>query len=139
MLERVKTKTQIRKGDPLMTNDNGLVETFDTGSNRSSEQTKLDYVGFLCPAVLERFAQYMNNNRIQPDGKERSSDNWKQGISVSRYMRGKFRHFMDTWNLLEGFEPLSTTDNIEESLCAELFNTMGMLRQVLKEKGKINV
>ncbi|KKK53952.1 hypothetical protein LCGC14_3089650, partial [marine sediment metagenome] len=32
------------------------VRTFDSGANRSSEEGKLDFEGFLSPLVLERYA-----------------------------------------------------------------------------------
>jgi hypothetical protein len=46
------------------------------------------------------------------------------------------RHFMDVWLLTEGY---ATEDNhgpveIEDAICAQLFNLMGRLHEILKEK-----
>ena len=43
--------------------------TFETGAYRDTDNGKLDYEAFLCPRVLESYAQYMHKNRIQSDGK----------------------------------------------------------------------
>jgi len=104
---------------------------FETGATRDNDKDKLDYDGFLCPFVLERYAEYLHKHRTQADGKMRASDNWKKGIPIKVYMKSKWRHFMRTWGLLYlKWQP----EELEESLCAELFNTMGMLHEVLKGK-----
>jgi len=113
---------------------------FDTGATRDSDENKYDYEGILSPCVLKRYAEYMHKHRIQADGKLRDSDNWQKGIPVEQYMKSKWRHFMDTWmlhrqlmNEIKSFPDRSEEDiNLEESLCAELFNTMGMLHELLK-------
>jgi len=101
---------------------------FDTGATRGGEEGKLDFEGFLSPLVLKRYAEYLHKHRTQSDGKQRTSDNWKKGIPLSVYMKSKWRHFMSTWLMLSGYFEKSS---LEESLCAELFNTMGMLHEVL--------
>jgi hypothetical protein len=102
---------------------------FETGATRDDEDNKLDYGGFLSPLVLLRYAQYMHKCRIQADGKLRASDNWKKGIPLEAYMKSKWRHFMDTWMYSQTG---GTPEQREEALCAELFNTMGMLHELLK-------
>lgn len=107
---------------------------FDSGATRDDDNGKLDYEGFLSPLVLERYAQYLHKHRLQADGKLRDSDNWQKGIPIEVYMKSKWRHFMSTWTAyrLEDWSKPMIADEIEESLCAELFNTMGMLFEVLR-------
>jgi len=53
-------------------------------------------------------------------------------------MKSKFRHFMSTWELYremintESYLGEELYEELEESLCAELFNTMGMLHELLR-------
>jgi hypothetical protein len=111
---------------------------FKSGATRDDDTDKYDYEGFLSPLVLERYAEYMHKHRKQADGKLRDSDNWQKGIPVVQYMKSKIRHIVETWKLhrfelaLEDYSPVSYQEEIEESLCAELFNTMGMLDVILK-------
>lgn len=110
---------------------------FITGATRDSAENKPDYEGYLSPTVLERYGKYMQMNQLQADGKVRSSDNWQKGIPIGCYMSSKWRHFMETWMLhrkgaMSEDEEFATLEAIEESLCAELFNTMGMLHEILK-------
>jgi hypothetical protein len=109
------------------------VRTFDTGATRDADLDKIDYEGFLSPLVLERYGQYMHQHRKQSDGKLRASDNWQKGIPITAYMKSKFRHFMDTWKWVRRTPNLPKA-SLEDSLCAELFNTSGLLHEVLKAK-----
>lgn len=104
---------------------------FETGATRDNDDTKLDYEGFFSPLVLERFAQYMNEHQHQSDGKLRASDNWQKGIPKDVYMKSGFRHFMDWWMQHRGLE---AREDLENALCALLFNIQGYLYEVLKEK-----
>ncbi|KKP81590.1 MAG: hypothetical protein UR84_C0021G0012 [candidate division WS6 bacterium GW2011_GWD1_35_594] len=108
------------------------MRVFDGGATRDDDDNKVDYEGFLSPLVLERFGEYMHRHRKQADGKLRDSDNWQRGggIPVVEYMKSKWRHFMDTWKAHRGIGSV----DIEESLCAELFNTQGYLHEILKRK-----
>lgn len=112
------------------------MRTFDSGATRDDNEDKYNYEGLLSPIVLVRYAQYMHKHRKQADGKLRDADNWQKGIPVKTYMEGKWRHFMDTWLHHRLRTDLSNSEDIEESLCAELFNTMGMLYEILKENKK---
>ena len=108
---------------------------FDTGATRDNDDNKFDYEGFLSPIVLIRYAEYMHKNRLQADGEMRESDNWQKGIPIEQYMKSKFRHFMRTWQLhrdQDTIRPPSWQEELKESLCAELFNTMGMLHELLR-------
>lgn len=107
------------------------IRQFDSGATRDTDAGKLDYEGFLSPLVLKRYAEYLHKHRIQSDGKLRDSDNWQKGIPIKEYMKSKARHFFTTWLW---HRDKSVKLNVEESLCAEIFNTMGMLFEVLKAK-----
>ncbi len=104
------------------------MRTFDTGATRDSDDTKLDYDGFLSPLVLERFAQYMHKNRVQADGGLRSSDNWQKGIPQDAYMKSAWRHFMAWW----GRHRQGWGDMTEEDICALMFNAQGYLHELIR-------
>jgi len=104
---------------------------FDSGATRDTDADKFDYEGFLSPLVLERYAEYMHKHRKQSDGGMRASDNWQKGIPIDQYMKSKWRHFITTWKWHR--RGVFNNDAMEESLCAELFNTMGMLHEMLKK------
>lgn len=106
---------------------------FDSGATRDTDEGKLDYEGFLCPHVLERYAQYMHKNRVQADGNVRDSDNWQKGIPKAAYIKSLWRHFHDFWKAHRAGE---IGDWIEECLCALMFNVMGYLHEVLKARRK---
>lgn len=105
------------------------MRTFDTGATRDTDATKFDYEGFLHPLVLKRFAQYMHKHRVQADGQLRDSDNWQKGIPKDAYMKSGMRHVMDWWS---AHRSLPTDENIEEILCAVMFNAMGYLFEELR-------
>lgn len=115
---------------------------FETGATRDSDDDKLDYEGFLSPAVLRRYAEYMHQNRVQADGKLRAADNWQKGIPRVAYMKSLFRHFMDVWTLhrhdVSPDDALTFTGkyDLEQALCACMFNVMGYLHELLKEQEK---
>jgi len=102
---------------------------FKTGATRDKEDGKLDYEGFLSPEVLRRYAEYMNSHRVQADGTYRDSDNWQKGIPQSAYFKSAWRHFMDWWTGHRGY-----TNELEEALCALIFNAQGYLHELLDVK-----
>lgn len=115
------------------------IREFPTGATRDTDEGKYDYEGFFSPLVLERRAQYMHKHRKQSDGQLRDSDNWQKGISFSVYMKSGMRHFMDWW--LHHREVANCVgsavlqeEQLEEALCALLFNCEGYLLELLKEK-----
>jgi hypothetical protein len=110
---------------------NKKTRVFETGAVRDTDLNKLDYEGFIHPLVLERFAEYMHKHRIQSDGKLRDSDNWQKGIPKDAYMKSGWRHFMDWWKEHRG---VKSREGTEEALCAVIFNSMGYLFEILKEK-----
>lgn len=97
---------------------------FPTGATRDIEAGKLDYEAFLSPAVLRRYAEYMHKKRLQNDGVIRSGDNWQRGMPSDCYLKSAWRHFMDVWLAHRGYE---TGVDVDEALCALLFNVMGYL------------
>lgn len=104
---------------------------FETGATRNQDLNKLDFEGFLCPLVLERYAEYMNKNRVQADGTVRESDNWQKGIPDEAYVKSLWRHFKDVWKNHRGYK---TDDDFETACCAVMFNVMGLLHEKLKAK-----
>jgi len=104
---------------------------FETGATRDADTNKFDYEGFLSPLALERFAQYMHKNRIQEDGSTRDSDDWQKGIPLDAYMKSGFRHFFDWWKQHRG---LKSPEDLEETLCAVIFNAQGYLHEIRKKR-----
>jgi hypothetical protein len=113
-----------------------MIRSFDTGATRDTDEGKYDYDGFLSPAVIHRFGEYMHKHRLQADGALRDSDNWQKGIPKAQYVKSAWRHFMDWWAISRK-APVREHD-VEEALCALMFNTMGYLHEVLKEKCEID-
>lgn len=109
------------------------IRQFASGANRNSDEGKLDYEGFLSPAVLEAYAKYMHKNRKLEDGTLRDSDNWQKGIPKDAYMKSMWRHFMDVWKDQRGVE---TPEDRITNLCALMFNVSGLLFEELKEQNK---
>ena len=106
---------------------------FESGATRDTVEGKFDFEGFLSPAVLNRYAEYMNKHRTQADGNVRDSDNWQKGIPLDVYMKSGFRHFFSWWANHRHVDDVVKED-IEESLCGLLFNAMGYLHEHLKNK-----
>lgn len=103
-----------------------MIREFATGASRDTEEGKLDFEAFLSPEVLQRFAEYMHENRKMADGSLRDGDNWQKGIPVSAYMKSLWRHFMTVWRAYRRDERLP-----EQELCAMLFNVQGLLFETL--------
>lgn len=108
------------------------VRQFETGATRDQDLTKHDPEGFLSPLVIDRFNEYMHKNRHQADGNLRDSDNWQKGIPLSAYMKSLWRHFLDVWH--HHRQTGKAHESLEEALCGVMFNSMGMLHEILKEK-----
>lgn len=117
--------------DKLAVKPGDVMRVFETGATRNTEEGKLDYEGFLSPIVLERFAQYLHEHRIQADGKLRDSDNWTRGIPKAVYMKSLWRHFITLCKAHKGYK---TDEDIQTALCAVMFNSMGYLFEVLHEQ-----
>jgi hypothetical protein len=113
---------------------------FETGATRDTDDDKPDFDGFLSPLVLERFGHYMQKHRYQADGQVRDSDNWQKGIPVDAYRKSLWRHFFQAWKIARGYKASDYTTgepiDIQEALCATLFNAQGWLHEILKEEGE---
>lgn len=110
---------------------------FPGGATRDDDDTKADYEGFLSPLVIVRYGEYMTKHRRQSDGKMRDSDNWQRGIPLTQYLKSLWRHLVDLWSIHRESEPFeygedTEDDDIEEALCAIIFNTSGYLHEYLK-------
>lgn len=118
--------------------NNSKIRTFDTGATRNADENKLDYEGFICPNVLERYAQYMQSHRKQSDGSIRDSDNWQKGIPQDQYLKSLVRHTLDFWRLqrLEDTHienPEGEMVDGQSLICSIMFNAMGWLHEELKK------
>jgi len=112
--------------------DGTVMETYESGATRTSEDGRLSYVRGLSPVVLRRYLQYLAKHRKQADGSMREFDNWKQGIPMRRSFDGLGRHFFTLWLLMEGLDIYDDSGqvDIQDVLCAIMFNTMCMLYQM---------
>lgn len=115
-------------GDPL--------RRFDTGATRAQDTWRDDPEGFFSPLVVDRYNAYMTKHRVQADGTIRASDNWQRGMPREAYMKGGWRHFLHWWLRHRGWpvrDPFAGED-IEEDLCALLFNVQGYLHEILAKR-----
>ena len=111
------------------------MRVFDSGATRDSEDGKLDFDGFLSPEALLMFAEYMHKHRIQPDGSMRDGGNWKKGIPLDAYRKSMWRHFFDVWYAMHyAGEAKASRIDLQDSLCALLFNIQGILDTLAREK-----
>lgn len=125
-------RTDMAVHPPIDPDGKRKARTFDTGATRDTDENKLDYEGFLSPFVLERFAEYLQHHRVQSDGNVRDSDNWQKGIPKDVYMKSMLRHVMEVWKQHRATGTISP--QVEEDLCGVMFNSMGMLLEILKRK-----
>jgi hypothetical protein len=111
---------------------------FDTGATRDTDDGKLKYEGFFSPQVLKRRAEYMHEHRIQADGELRPPDNWQKGMPLEAYMDSLLRHTVDLWILHRQLSSeaglwTGTLKDIENLLCAVMFNAEGYLYELLRD------
>lgn len=114
------------------------MRVFETGATRDNDADKNDYEGFLSPAVIETYGDYMHKHRLQADGHLRESDNWQKGMPKKSYIKSLWRHFLDLCFIHRGYKRFDKKTGkeitLKEALCAILFNTMGYLHEVLKDQ-----
>ncbi len=110
---------------------NGDIRTFSTGATRDTDATKNDYEGFLSPVVIVRFGDYMTVHRKQSNGQLRDSDNWQKGIPRKQYLKSLWRHFLDLWLIQRGHIRFASSPDVEDTLCAVMFNAMGLLHEIM--------
>ena len=108
-----------------------VFRTFETGATRDTDDGKLDPEGFLAPAVLERYSQYLHKHRKMRDGSQRASDNWQKGLPRSVYMKSLLRHLLAVW--LWHRTSKQPEGGIQDALCGVMFNAMGYLFELLRE------
>ena len=110
------------------------MRVFASGATRDESDTKLDYEGFDSPLVNKRYAAYMHQHRKQADGTMRGSDNWQAGIDQEAYVKSLVRHMEDLKLHWDGYEDEAVYQDVEDVLCAVLFNAKGLLFEILKAK-----
>jgi hypothetical protein len=112
------------------------VRKFETGATRSADTGRYDPEGFLSPIAIERYSIYMAKHQRQPDGSIRASDNWQKGLPLATYMKGMWRHLLHLWTRYRGYtvQDSMAAGDMEEDLCALLFNVQGMLHEVVKAR-----
>jgi len=110
------------------------MRTFETGATRDSAAGKPEPWGFMSALAESRFCEYMSKHRAQPDGTLRDSNNWKQGIPLDVYAHSLSRHVLDLRLILEGYPGRAVEGDVEEVLCAVLFNVQGMLHETVKKR-----
>ena len=109
------------------------VKTFDTGATRSGG-AKPDYSGYLSPAAIQRYGEYMLKHQVQEDGTVRGSSNWKLGIPLDSYKESLIRHVIDLWATYEAGD----LEAVEDLSCAILFNTQGLLHELIKQRASLD-
>lgn len=112
----------------------GPIRTFDSGATRDTDGGKLDFTRALSPIVLERYVQYLDKHRKQPDGSVREFDNWKRGLPFRESFSSLGRHYNDLWKMIEGYLAVDNHGpcNIDDTLCAIIFNASTMLHERLR-------
>ena len=116
--------------------DKNAVRVFATGATRDTDEGKLSYSKGLSFPVLRRYLQYLGKHRTLSDGSQRDWDNWKKGIDSEVYRDSLTRHVADVNIVADGY---SAEDNhgkcdLEDLLCAVMFNSMGWLYEILESK-----
>ena len=116
------------------------IRQFGTGATRDADNhpEKPSYYKALSPIVLREYVKYLGRHRTQTDGSKRDWDNWKAGIPIDVYMDGLLRHTMAVWLIQQGFRSYDNHGevNTKDSLCGVMFNSIGMLHEILKEEIK---
>lgn len=125
---------------PVTVSANGSpIRKFETGATRDTDEGKYDYEAFFSPLVLERRAKYMHQHRVQPDGSLRAGDNWQKGIPLDQYAKSEARHHQQFLKLHRGYPTFDEKGNpvdLQEAICALLFNLEGYLFELLKKELK---
>jgi hypothetical protein len=112
----------------------GNIRKFETGATRDTDTEKLKIEGFIDPLVDQRFSEYMHKHRKQSDGTLRAPDNWQKGIPLEVYGDSLVRHMLDFRLHFDGYPNKAVEHNIEDVMCAIIFNARGYLFELLKKK-----
>jgi hypothetical protein len=113
------------------------IRQFESGATRSPLGNKPQYEGYLNPLVIKRFGEYMLKHQTDSAGNRREADNWQAGLGRESLIDSKHRHDMDLWLHHRGYG-YAAEEPLEDALCAIMFNTMGYLLDVLKERDSKN-
>lgn len=116
---------QIGSGEPM--------RKFESGATRDTNTNKLEWRRFLSLPALKRYCEYMHQHRKQADGTLREPDNWKKGIPLDVYADSLYRHMQEWALLLEREDGEVVGEEVEELLCAILFNAFGYLHELVKK------
>jgi hypothetical protein len=112
---------------------------YTSGAFRDARAGKIDLEGHLSPLALVAYAEYLHENRPQPDGSLRAADNWQLGMSKADYVGSFIRHAFDLWKVHRGW-PVAPEKGREWTLkrltCACIFNLMGLLHEICKDEIK---
>jgi hypothetical protein len=106
---------------------------FDGGATRDGDEGKIDPDGYLSPEALGAFFAYMQKHQTCADKSTRSSSNWKAGIPREVYLKSLWRHFFTAWTIYRDTKD-HTREEMIEALCGVMFNTQGLLHEILKEQ-----
>jgi len=111
-------------------------QEFETGAFRSSASGRIDPEASLSPLVVERLCEYLEKCSHLENGEQRALDNWQQGMPPATYIKGLLRHTLHAWQRHRGWKVLDpkAAENIEEDLCAILFNAQGYLHSLLEDR-----
>jgi hypothetical protein len=91
------------------------MKTTTKGMKREDKSQKLNYLDYLDPNVLERYARHMKKGELA-----HGRGNWKKGgYPLNEYLESAFRHFMALW---EGQAD-------EDHAAALLFNIIAYMRE----------
>lgn len=112
---------------------------YKSGATRDDAEHKIDPEGYLSPLVIKAFSEYMLRHQKTAKGM-RGSDNWQGLFGEEHYdvcAKSMWRHFLDFWMFHRGYKG---RDDMEEALCAILFNSMAYLHKYLveKERGELS-
>jgi len=127
---------------PIPESEAGKIRRFSSGATRDANKGKFEYHRFLSWDVIEEYAKYMHKHRVMSDGSTREPDNWKQGMPRQTYMDSLARHFEDVaWMVEHKKQGRVRPDifeyvEIKDALCGILFNTMGMMYEILLGRDK---
>ncbi len=98
---------------------------------------KIDPEAALSPLVLTAYCEYVRSHRLQGSKDARSDDNWQLGISPTSYMKSLWRHLLEAWRIhreIPAYKGENVAENMNDALCAIIFNAQGMLHERLKKK-----
>lgn len=118
------------------------MRTFGTGATRDTVEGKLSYVKGLSPIVDRGYLEYLDKHRRLSDNSMREFDNWKNGMPQDVYLESLDRHERAVWLICHGYKAFDNRGEVtlKDSLYGVLFNTIGMLHQILdKEVEKVKV